>query len=124
LVGPSERSNGPNLYEFVGNGPVLRIDPHGLFFPPWNTPPGYACDSYCTPCGGKCCNSALKAICNNAGTSPWDNCVRGCLLADWNSSTCSYNSGGFSIHAACFLLCGDNTDPPPDNPGNPIMPIF
>ncbi len=112
-----ELSNGPNLCEFVGNDPVLRTDPLGLFFPPWNTPPGPACNAYS-------CNSALKCICNNGGTSPWDNCVRGCLLADWNSSTCSYNSGGVSIHAACFLLCGENTNPPPDNPGNPIIPIF
>ena len=95
----------PNGYEFVNNAPVIQFDLFGLWSPglPYNVPPGPACDAY--GCGSK--GSALKWICNHAGNNPWANCVRGCLLADWNSSTGGYNSGIVSIHLACWELCAE-----------------
>jgi RHS repeat-associated protein len=97
----------PNGYEFVNNDPVIRIDTLGLS--PglgYDVPPGPACDAYSC---GKCKSKALTSICNHAGSSRWSNCVRGCLLADWNSSTCSYSSGIASIHLACWELCAEWT---------------
>jgi len=105
-----QHPDGPNLYQYVRSNPVNRRDPDGLLSvrvvgpatPAWNTPPGPACKAYVTP---PCCNKVLEFVCNNAGSGCWSNCVRGCLLADWNARTCVYNSGLVSRHAACFNYC-------------------
>ena len=95
-----------NLYDFLLNDPVNQVDALGLLcfgwvppFPPkWNVPPGPPCNAY----GG---NSTLKFICNHAGTGCWANCVRGCLLANWNAGTGKYNSGIVQSHASCWHYC-------------------
>ena len=104
------QEGGPNLYAFVDNNPLSNVDPLGLVviwpFPGWNTPPGAACDAYN-------CSPTLKAICNGGGNDAWANCVRGCLLADWNPNTCSYASGGAFRHLYCWCRCAVQ----PPNPG-------
>lgn len=104
-----------NLYGYVNENPTIHLDHSGKFCvkhcPPsehvvYNVPPGEACDVYSA---GKCScdksNYFLTIICNNAGSSCWGNCVRGCLLADWNADKCQYNSGLFASHAGCFNEC-------------------
>ena len=93
-----------NVYRFsskeihVNSGmyyyPINKVDPLGLLpwtEPPWNVPPGDACEAYH-------CNCALKAACLNAADGGWSNCVRDCLLADWDPVSCSYKSGGVARH--------------------------
>lgn len=95
-----------SLYQYVASNPINRVDSSGLWYieivgpstPPWNIPPGIACQSYC-------CNSTLMTICNNAGTGCWSNCVRGCLLKDRDPVKCKYKSGGALRHVICFNYC-------------------
>jgi hypothetical protein len=101
-----------DLYQYSDSNPINRLDPDGLFpvnvqyvgpaTPGWNTPPGPACNAYITP---PCCDKVLAFVCNNAGNGCWSNCVRGCLLADWNTTSCIYNSGTIKRHAVCFSYC-------------------
>lgn len=103
---PLEYQDGVNLYVYVQNNPTTKIDPLGLWCiqirgsstPAWNVPSGSACNAYN-------CNRCLKFICNDAGGGCWGNCVRGCLLADWNTTTCSYTSGLAKRHAICWNYC-------------------
>ena len=108
-----------NLYLYELDNPVDEVDPQGRFTPPrrlpcwphcrwiptpppWNVPPGPACNIYgCSTC------PPLKLICNNAGASPWANCVRGCLLANWNPAACSYKTNIAIIHADCWNTCAN-----------------
>jgi hypothetical protein len=115
-----------NLYLFLENTPANSTDPTGLqtrhppTTPTWNTPPGSACNAY-DGCGAKGC--ILKSVCNNAGSGCWANCVRGCLLADWNSSSCGYSSGLALRHLNCWSQCDAEcngwTEMPPDMPWPP-----
>jgi RHS repeat-associated protein len=111
--------DGLNLYQTEDDNPVNETDSDGLMIPPrrlpcwphcrwiptpppWNVPPGPACNTYgCATC------PPLKFICNNAGAGPWANCVRGCLLANWNPATCSYNTNIAIIHADCWNTCAN-----------------
>jgi hypothetical protein len=89
-----EAQESPSAYRFVHNNPLSRVDPLGLDDP--------SCNAY--PQG-----SILKFVCNNAGSTPWANCVRACLLKDWNPCAQQYNSGAVPIHANCWAQCTINT---------------
>jgi hypothetical protein len=111
-----------NLYSFVANSPLVNTDLYGLqgfigpgpspppHVPRWSTPAGTACNAYN-------CNSALKSVCNCAGSDCWANCVRGCLLEDWDAATCSYKSGFFNAHFDCWGRCTSECAPS-------IPPVF
>ena len=79
------------LYLYANNNPVNNYDNFGLLYieyqspttPAWDVPPGDPCNAYGS-------NTILRTICNSAGTGCWSNCVRGCLLADWDE--CSGSS--------------------------------
>ena len=110
-LSPSRQyDDGMVLYEYANSDPLNNVDSFGMLcieiIPPstpvWNTPAGPACNAY-NGCGAKGC--ALRAICNSAGSGCWANCVRGCLLSDWDSATCSYSSGGATIHLGCWQYC-------------------
>jgi hypothetical protein len=40
------------------------------------------------------------------GDNPTDNCVRGCLLNQWNPATASYTPNVSDAHLGCFKACG------------------
>lgn len=91
-----------NSFRFVVNNSISAIDALELIvnwpFPRWNTLPGPACNAYA-------CSATLKAACNSGGNNAWSNCVRGCLLTDFNPNTCSYASGGVARHLYCWCRC-------------------
>jgi RHS repeat-associated protein len=63
-----------------------------------NVPPGPACDKY--PPG------VYRDVCKLPFDDPIDNCVRGCLLANWDTIKDKYKNGARPTHCACFALCG------------------
>ncbi len=67
-----------------------------------NVPPGNACDKY--PPG------KFRLFCKITPNDPIDNCVRGCLLADWDTTNGKYKHGTRAAHCACFALCGMDPD--------------
>jgi RHS repeat-associated protein len=110
---PIEEAGGSNLYTYVLNNPQNATDPQGLMIPPFphkspnpnslpRVPPGCACNAY-----GQ--GTILQWICNNAGNSPWANCVRACLLNDWDPCNKDYRSGLVPIHLNCWSACAGAT---------------
>jgi RHS repeat-associated protein len=120
---PVQYVNGANLYQYALSNPINNQDAFGLLcmmrqlpcwphchwiptVPPWNVPPGPACDVY---------PAWLRLICNNAGGSPWGDCVRGCLLANWNVGAGWYTTNIALIHFECWNQCANafgHTGPP------------
>jgi RHS repeat-associated protein len=81
--------------------------------PPASTPsfpllPPSACRAYVT---APCRSLSLCEICRYfpaslaGGNATWVMCVRGCLLADWNPTTCDYDSGLAQRHLYCWSYC-------------------
>ncbi len=107
--------DGMNIYQYTGGRPTFYVDPSGLIpgnwpdpypgFPkpplPPGVPPGPACDPY------KCSDPGLYTICMNAGNGPQSNCIRKCLLDDYDPEKGEYGSGWFGvpIHIHCFVIC-------------------
>jgi len=96
------------MYAYAKNNPALMIDPNGLdpckTDYPWNVPPGYACEKYNS--GEPTLTSiASYGVCNTTPDSPHANCIRGCLLDDFDPSVGDYGSGFSTAHATCYAAC-------------------
>lgn len=140
---PSRFAGGEyNLYGYVRNNPVRRRDPTGLFsaggmgtfppsvFPPsgpnpsWDVPPGSACDVY-----GDSYSGWTGSVCRKDSSllsGCWGNCVRGCLLDDFDSCKKEYRSGFVPRHLECWAQCTEecirsNLPGPPTAPDIPTL---
>jgi len=127
---------GINLYAYVGNGVVNKVDPNGLvpLYPPFPgiiapcepapppmQPPSGAPPSACSEYERLCSQGDRVAClmiqpCRSAGNSPWSNCVRGCLLerfkacrGDWACEIFVYLTWG---HLDCWTRCLDYAPTP------------
>jgi RHS repeat-associated protein len=106
------------IYSYAGNNPISRRDPFGTCSScsscaptpggpyPWQTPygPGVAA-AYGNAIGGPFSND-LNDVSRKFPNDPWSNCVRGCLLCDWDPCKKEYRSGFYGAHAKCYATCG------------------
>jgi RHS repeat-associated protein len=99
---PIEFAGGINLYGYVDNAPTEKSDPSGLCGPD----PVIPCFPYAF-----CGRFDLYRICRKFTPTPTNDCVRMCLLGNFNCQQEGYNDpiwarfGPFA-HASCFRKCG------------------
>src|SRR5205814_10200805 len=106
------------IYAYGWNDPILHRDPFGMCSScsscaptpdgpyPWQTPYGPSVASaYGNATGGPLKNN-LNKVSKTFPNDPWSNCVRGCLLCDWDPCKKEYKSGFYGAHAKCYAACG------------------
>lgn len=130
VIRSTEIISGVNLYVFVRNAPIDRIDPLGLSdcscAPPLKDDSS-ACDKYGDQTYAA---TSLKCFCKCAGNSAWAQQVRGCLACEFAKGTdtgvahkkCYAAAGGMSkgpilTLMMCLRACEDPSLPPPPDGG-------
>lgn len=106
------------IYSYAGNNPISRRDPFGTCSScsscaptpggpyPWQTPYGpTVAAAYGNAIGGPF-NNNLNDVSRRFPNDSWSNCVRGCLLCDWDPCKKEYRSGFYGAHAKCYATCG------------------
>ncbi len=105
------------IYSYALNDPVSHRDPFGMCSScsscaptrdgpyPWQTPYGpTVASAYGNATGGPF-NNNLNKVGKTFPNDPWSNCVRGCLLCDWDPCKKEYESGFYGAHAKCYAAC-------------------
>jgi RHS repeat-associated protein len=98
---------GIDFYTYGANSPTNLADPSGLCPPPngcrppntGNSKPASACSVYPDFKHRKACQLL-------GGDNPIDNCVRGCLLNQYDAGTHKYTCDERALHCSCFDACG------------------
>jgi RHS repeat-associated protein len=132
---PIRSRGGIDFYTYTANSPINLTDPLGLCppdgCPPANTKnpqPPNKCSVYPDFKHRKACSIL-------GGNNAIDNCVRGCLLDQYDPNTHTYKCDETKLHCSCFDACGYtgdsawyrrmgrnhfNCDPYPDFPNAPM----
>jgi len=110
---------GENEYGYSRGNPLVVTDSLGLCSScsscpsppipasgcPWQTPYGPSvAQAYGNAIGGPF-NNNLNGVSKTFPNDAWSNCVRGCLLCDWNPCKKEYRSGFYVAHARCYAVC-------------------
>jgi RHS repeat-associated protein len=108
---PVRFKGGVNFYAYGDNSPTNVTDPSGLCPPgtpgcappnPHNPQPQNKCSTY--P------DFVHRAACRQlAGDDPVGQCVRGCLLDQYDTGAHKYKCDEANLHCACFDACGFTT---------------
>ncbi len=103
---PIRSKGGIDFYAYAANSPNNFTDPWGLCPPEGCAPPNTsnaqppsACSAYPDRYHRGACNIL-------GGNNPIDNCVRGCLLDQYDTKTHKYKCDESKLHCSCFDACG------------------
>jgi RHS repeat-associated protein len=103
---PIRFTGGVDFYAYVANSPTNLTDPSGLCPPEGcrapnthNPQPSGKCSTYTDAKHRYACRTL-------AGDDPVGQCVRGCLLDQYDTGNQSYTCNEASLHCACFEACG------------------
>jgi RHS repeat-associated protein len=93
-------------YAYASNAPTGLIDPAGLEACdyPYHVPPSAVnCNEYLATDTME--GAAMFIICTTTPDVPSANCMRGCLLVDWDPAAGGYKSGIIPAHYKCAEEC-------------------